>query len=201
MTTVAELGPCLETELAPMHRFSVAQYHRMIEADVFGPEERTELIEGLVVKKMVRLPPHDAALGRLNRRLSRLLSDEWVLRVQSAVTMRYSEPEPDVAVARGPEETYDNRHPGPKDLALVVEVAESSLDFDRRIKGPLYARNKIPAYWLVNLIDGRIEVYTDPKGGRSAGYRRRRDYDLDQSVPLVLGNRVVAHLAVRELLP
>jgi hypothetical protein len=86
-------------------------------------------------------------------------------------------------------------------LALVVEVAESSLDFDRRIKGPLYARNKIPAYWLVNLIDGRIEVYTDPKGGRSAGYRRRRDYDLDQSVPLVLGNRVVAHLAVRELLP
>src|SRR5947209_6415194 len=127
MATVAALAPRILTTDPPLHRFSVEQYHRMVEAGVFGPEERTELIEGLVIKKMVRLPPHDAALNRLMRRLARLLPEEWALRVQSAVTARDSEPEPDLAVALGPEENYDARHPGPKDLALVVEVSDSTL--------------------------------------------------------------------------
>ena len=185
----------------PFFRLSVARYHRMIDAGIFGPEERTELIEGVVMKKMTRHPPHDAALNRLVRRFSRLLPRAWVLRVQSAVAMRDSEPEPDVAIARGPEEKYDTRHPGPKDLALIIEVADASLDYDREVKGPLYARDHIPIYWLVNVVDSRIEVYTDPKAGKIPGYRQRRDYDVGQSVPLVLGNRVVAHLSVRELLP
>jgi Uma2 family endonuclease len=201
MATVAVPAPRLDSTAAPVHRFTVAQYHHMIDAGFFRPDERTELIEGVVIRKMVRHPPHDAALNRLTVRLARLLAAEWTLRVQSAVAMRDSEPEPDLAVARGPEETYDTRHPGPKDLALIIEVSDASLGYDRQVKGPLYARNRIPVYWIVNVVDDLVEVYTDPKGGRSPGYRRRRDYGPGDAVPLVPGNRIIARLPVRELLP
>lgn len=184
-----------------LHAFTVAEYHRMIRLGILKEDAAVELLEGYVVKKMAQNPPHDAAVTRLQRRLARLPSDECVLRIQCAVTTRDSEPEPDVVVASGPEEKYDTRRPGPADIVLLVEVAESSLEEDRETKGPLYARAKIPLYWIVNLQQRQIEVYAQPRGGKSPGYRQRQDYDLDAILPVVLGTEVIAHLPVRELLP
>src|SRR5581483_6624782 len=106
----------------------------------------------------------------------RFLPVEWGLHVQAAITLRDSEPEPDLTVVRGPEETYFTRHPGPRDIGLLIEVADSTLLNDRREKGPLHARFRIPVYWIVNINDRCIEVYSEPIGGKTARYRQRRDY-------------------------
>jgi Uma2 family endonuclease len=184
-----------------MHSFTVAEYHQMIRHGILKEDDNVELLEGFVVKKMAHNPPHDAAITRIQRRFGRVLSDDWVIRIQCAVTMKDSEPEPDVVVANGPEESYDTRHPGPADIFLLVEVSDSSLEEDRDVKGPLYARAKIPIYWVVNLPNRQIEVYTQPRGGKSPAYKQRQVYGIDATVPLVLGTQVIAHLPVRELIP
>ena len=183
------------------HRFTVAQYRRMIEAGVFKPDERVELIYGWIIEKMTHRPPHAATITRIMRRLSRILTDEWLLRIQDSISARDSEPEPDVAIVRGPEEKYFSRHPNSKDIALLVEVSDATLRYDRETKGPLYARERVPFYWIANLIDARIEVYTDPKAGKTPAYRQRRDYASDEAVPLFLNGREIARIPARELFP
>jgi Uma2 family endonuclease len=185
----------------PLYRFSVEQYHQMIRAGVLREGERAELLEGWIVAKMTRNPPHDSTLTRLYPLLLRSLSDNWVVRVQCALTIRQSEPEPDVAVVRGPDSRYNTRHPGPQDTALVIEVADTSLDEDRGIKLRTYARSRIGLYWIVNLPAAQVEVYSDPRGGRTPSYRRRQDYGASGSVPLVLGGQDFGTAPVRELLP
>jgi Uma2 family endonuclease len=185
----------------PVYRFSVEQYHRMIDAGVFDSGGRVELLEGWIVPKMTKNPPHEAAITRLNRLLTRLLPDEWVVRIQGSLGIGASEPEPDVTVVRGPLDRYDTRHPGPRDTALVVEVADSSLDQDRGYKLRMYARARIVLYWIVNLQDSRIEVYTEPRRGRTPHYRQRQDYTPTDDVPLVLAEHDFGTIPVRELLP
>jgi Uma2 family endonuclease len=202
MTTVqaAERVTPPTPELRP-YRFTVRQYQGMIDARVLTEEDRCELLEGVVVPKMTHNPPHDAAIMLLTRRLFRLLPDEWLVRVQSAIQTRRSRPEPDVAVVRGPEDLYFRQHPNPKEVALLVEVAEATLAQDRGPKARIYGRAGVPTYWVVNLIDGQIEVYTEPRAGRRPGFRRRDDYRPGQKIPLVLAGEEIAKLQVRELLP
>jgi Uma2 family endonuclease len=180
-------APCLPITIRrPLYRLTVEQYHQMAEAGILKEGAKVELIEGLLVQKMTRNPPHDASLSCLTRRLARLLPDEWALRVQSAITLRRSEPEPDLVIARGPEEAYLRRHPAPRDIVLLIEVADTSLLDDRTTQATLYANARIPEYWIVNVAGGQIEVYTDPRGGRNPAYRRRRDYGPADEIPLVL---------------
>lgn len=183
------------------HRFTVTQYHDMIAAGILTAYDHVELLDGWIVDKMPRNPPHDASLSRTNRRLVRVLPDDWVLRGQSAITLRTSEPEPDFAIVRGPESRYSRRKPRARDVRLLMEVAESTLLFDRGWKLQLYADARIPEYWIINVVDNCIEVYADPKGGRAAGYRRQIVYTIEQSVPLVLDGRHIADIPVRDLLP
>jgi Uma2 family endonuclease len=185
----------------PLYRFTVEQYERMIAADVFRSTDRVELLEGWIFETMTRHPPHDSAISRINRRLLRVLPDEWLLRVQSGIALRDSEPEPDLAIVRGPEEAYDRRKPVARDIALVIEVSESSLVEDREYKGPLYAQARIPEYWVVNLVESQIEVYTQPRAGRSPGYRRRQDWKAHDKLPLTLDGRTITQLPVCDLLP
>ncbi len=189
-----------KTEGIGLHRFTVAEYQRMAEAGVLEGL-RVELLDGWIIDKKMRNPPHDSTVARLSKRLIRLLSDEWVVRGQSAVVTKTGVPEPDVVVARGPEDVYNARHPGPKDTALLVEVSDATLSFDRNFKGSLYARARISVYWIVNLVNRRVEVYTEPKAGKSPSYHGRTDYGAGESVPLVLDGREVARIPVRELLP
>jgi Uma2 family endonuclease len=183
------------------YRFSVHQYHRMVETGILTVNDRTELLEGLIINKMPHNPRHDGTIQVIQRRLWVRLPDDWLLRIQSAVTLGDSEPEPDLAIVRGPEKIYFQRHPLPRDIALLIEVSEASLAQDREQKLQLYARHRIPTYWIVNLKEGKLEVYTVPRAGRVPGYRQREDFARNESVPLVLAGREIARLPVHDLLP
>jgi Uma2 family endonuclease len=126
--------------MAGFRRFSVAEYHRLIQLGILTEDDNLELLEGYLVHKMSRNPPHDAAIQKGNKKWLRLLPAGWDLRVQSAVTLSDSEPEPDFAIVRGDEAAYATRHPTAADVGLVVEVSDSTLPGDRDDKGRIYAR-------------------------------------------------------------
>src|SRR5262249_35375798 len=108
----------------PVYRFSVKQYHRMVETGILTENHRAELLEGWVVAKMPQNPPHGAAVWLVQTALLPRLPAGWVLRIQSPITTKDSEPEPDAAVVRGPGDRYFDAHPQPRDVSLVVEVAD-----------------------------------------------------------------------------
>jgi Uma2 family endonuclease len=184
--------------LASLYRMTVNQYERLVEAGVLD-DPKVELIDGFLVKKMAKKPPHVIATGRLVRTLGGLLPQGWHLRKEEPVRIPdFDEPEPDVAIAAGVLEDFAARHPGPGDLALLAEVAETPLDRDQDEKLVAYARAGIPVYWIVNLVDRQIEVYTDPHVGR---YADRRVYRSEAAVPVVIAGVEVGQISVDEILP
>jgi hypothetical protein len=187
----------------PVRRFTVDEYHRMIATGILRSGEPYELIYGWIVEKMTINPAHAYTVGELDVRLSQLVGGRSVVRTQQPVTIGAagSEPEPDIAVAAGPSNRYKNRHPDPKDVPLVIEVADSSLAEDRSTKLQLYAAAKIPVYWILNLVDRRVEVYTQPRGGKNPTYRGQDTYGPDDSVPVVVAGTELGTILVRELLP
>jgi len=188
-------------QMAGFRRFSVAEYHRLIELGMLTEDDNIELLEGYLVHKMSRNPPHDAAIQKGMKRWLRVLPAGWDLRVQSAITLTDSEPEPDFAIVRGDENDYLARHPTAADIGLVVEVSDSTLPGDRDDKGRIYARAGIPCFWIVNLVDGQIEVYTSPSGPvPDPKFAQRVDYRPGDSVSLALGGAIL-HVAVQDLLP
>ena len=189
------------TQDSSLYRFTVKQYHEMIDAGILTENDPVELLDGWIVEKMPRNAPHDASISRTTRKFIHILPDDWVLRVQCALTLRNSEPEPDFAIVRGPERSFSRRKPRARDARLVVEVSARSLLFDRGWKLQLYAGARIPEYWIVNVVDNCVEVYTDPKGGRSPSYRRRVVYTEEPAIRLVLDGRHIADISARDLLP
>ncbi|MER3473230.1 MAG: hypothetical protein C4335_04200 [Armatimonadota bacterium] len=164
----------IEREPTPsvqLRRFTPEEYHRMAEIGLFDGE-RVELIEGEIVQMPPIGPTHTVCTHRGFLCLQRLLGDVFFVRMQSPLSLGDSEPEPDVAVVPGKPTDYISSHPST--AVLVVEVAQSSLEYDRQVKGALYARAGIPEYWLVNLEERRVEVYRDP--APDLGYRSRRIY-------------------------
>ncbi len=121
-------------------------------------------------------------------------------RLQLGLMLARSVPEPELAVVRGPARKYRRQHPRGADTVLIIEVADDSLDDDRRQKGPIYAAARIPEYWIVNVVDFQVEVYTQPRAGKSPRYRQRKDYSGKASVPLILDGKEIAKLSVTDLL-
>ncbi len=200
ITTLPPLPPIVPP--VPVRRFTVDEYHQMIQAGIIGEDDNVELLEGWIVPKMGRNPPHDTAVSIVTDILPPLLPKGWFRRVQSAVTTTASEPEPDLAVIRGTQRDFWSRHPGPADMALVIEVSDSPLSRDRTIKGPIYAAAAVPVYWIINLVDSQIEVYTDPTGPDPAPvYRTRRIYRIGDMVPFVVDGRDLGPILAQELLP
>src|SRR5262245_12245308 len=180
-----------------LRQFSVAEYHRMVQAGILTPDDRVELLEGWIVNKMSQNPPHRSSVGRVVRRVSPVLPNNWTMSVQGPIGLSDSEPEPEVTRARGGEEIYEERHPKPADIGVLMEVGDSSLLADRRYKGELYAKEKVPEFWLINLVDRKVEVYTKPRGGK---YQKKVEYTENQSVPLVLDGMKIAEFPVSDLL-
>ena len=201
MSTQSVHLPLLGT-MAGFRRFSVAEYHKLIDIGLLTENDNLELIEGYLVLKMSRNPPHDSCIHLTLRMLLRCLPPDWSVRIQSAITLSDSEPEPDLAVVRGDERTYAARHPSPSDLGLVIEVADSTLLGDRADKGRIYARAGIAVYWIINLIDRQVEVYSSPSSSSAVPtYGQRIDYGAGDQLPLILDGGIVTNILVRELLP
>lgn len=174
----------------------------MIRAGILTEDDPVELLDGLLVPKMPKNPPHVLATELIREALPRVLPDGWFVSSQEPITLETSEPEPDGVVVRGQRRDYPDRHPGPREVALVVEVADASLQSYRTLKKQLYAQAGIPVYWIVNLIEGRLKVYSDPTGpSETPDYRQRRDYARTEEVPLLLDGREAARLPVSILLP
>jgi Uma2 family endonuclease len=146
-------------------KLTVESYHRMIEAGVFGPDDRVELIEGELIAMVPPKPAHADyvdVLGAVLRRCTKL-----TVRVQNPITLpEHSEPQPDIALVAS--RRYRDSHPLPDDIQLVIEVSDASLGKDKQIKLPLYARYGLPEVWILDVVGRAMECYWDPQEGRYA---------------------------------
>ena len=144
-------------------RFTVDEYYRMAEAGILHEDDRIELIEGEIVEMAPIGSRHAANVTRLNSLFNQKLWPEALISVQNPIRLdEHSEPQSDVTLLRPRPDFYASAHPGPQDILLVVEVADTSIAYDRGVKLPLYARHGIPEVWLVSLDEKVVEVYRGP---------------------------------------
>ena len=194
--------PATASGLVP-YRLTVRQFEKMIDAGIFRDEDHVELLGGLLVDKMVKRDPHNFAIMELGEQFRDVLKPAWVIREEkSAVIGRIWRPEPDIAVARGPRSQYRSKDPGSADLGMLVEVSDSTYATDRGGKWRRYATVKVPVYWILNLPQRQMEVYTAPSGrGKTAGYRDCQVYGETDEVPVILDGREWGRIKVGDLLP
>jgi Uma2 family endonuclease len=190
------------TPTDPIWRLEVEQYHNMIRTGILTDDDPVELLEGWLVTKMPKSPPHRITTQLTRDALAGLLPPHWYVDDQEPITTEDSEPEPDISVVRGERRQYRDRHPGAADIALVIEVSDTTLQRDRTSKKRIYARAGIAVYWIINLPEQHIEVYTRPiSDAEEPNYQQREDYQIDDVVPVFLDGAEIGRLAVRDLLP
>jgi Uma2 family endonuclease len=208
MATVVSSPPATATAREDrLYRIRLDKYHQMAALGILTGRDRVVLLDGLLVTKMTRHPPHVTATRRTNKALEAILPEGWMVAKKDPITLPSgpagadSEPEPDVTVVRGTINDYAGHHPGPADIALVVEVAERSLAEDRA--GLVrYAWAGIPTAWIINLPERRVEVYSEPTGPDAAArYLEVEVYGPDQLIPVRLEGREVGRIEGKGLLP
>lgn len=198
MSTITQYPMTLPSP-SEVYRFTVEQYDRMVRDGTISEDDPVELLDGIVVRKMPKGPRHDASFARCRRQIERILPAGWYLRLEGSVRIPdYNEPEPDLCVVRGESDDYTDRHPNPGDIALIVEVAESSLSRDRCEKRDNYGRAGIPVYWIVNLVDRQLEVYANRAG---VAYRAPTIFGELGSIELTIEGQVTGLIAVADLPP
>lgn len=164
-----EASDVLSRHPVPRHRLTVADYHRLGDAGILGKDDRVELLEGQLVDMSPIGPRHALAVDALTELLVHAVAGRAHVRVQNPVTLdRGSEPQPDLTVVRRPWSGYPHAHPGPADILLLIEVADSSLELDLGAKRAIYARAGIGEFWIVDLTTDTLLVHRDPDGD---GYR------------------------------
>lgn len=184
-----------------IRRWSRAEYDRLVERGVFD-DEPLELIGGQLIVAEPQGSYHAGSVGVAGAVLAAALPAGWIARVQLPIALDdESEPEPDVAVVPGAQADYLRAHP--THPVLVLEVSESSLRFDRDVKGSAYARGRVPDYWIVNLTDRRLEVYRDPIPDPSAphGWRYGAVASFVSPAVVALLALPAVRVAVADLLP
>ncbi len=173
------------------HRFTVAEYYRMAEAGIFNEDSRVELIDGEIVDMPPIGPSHSDGVDRLAELFITRLAGAARVRVQNPVHLReHNEPEPDLVLACRRAGGYAGGHPTPEDILLIVEVADSSIEYDRQTKGPMYARAGIADYWILDLARDRLLVHREPT---EDGYAATRVYRRGEQVsPLAFPDLALA---------
>ena len=170
----------VELIVARRRPFTVGEYYRMAEADILTEEDRVELIAGQIVAMSPIGSRHAACVDRLNGLLHRQPEQAFIVRVQSPIALdAYSEPEPDLVLLRPRADFYAGGHPSAANVLLAVEVADTSADYDREVKLPLYAQAGLPEVWLIDLQKGCIEVYARPQGD---AYQQRVEVAADATL-------------------
>ena len=158
-------------------RFTLAEYHRLIKLGFLTEDDRVELIRGELVQMAAKGTLHSVCNTKLVRELDRLVGDRAVVRGQEPIILPAdSEPEPDVVIAQGQPDDYLSNHPYPKDILLVIEVSDSTLEYDQTAKLFLYAEDQIQDYWIVNLVANQLERYSQPYQDTQGnfGYRMKQ---------------------------
>ncbi len=157
--------PVVPIEGLSLRRFTLDEYHHLIDIGFFDEDERVELLEGVLVYMSPNNPPHIRTVLRLFRFLVSQITQEAIeVRAQGPISIPelMTEPEPDLVISKESGGTLDERHPFPADILLLMEVSDSSLAYDRTRKAEIYAQAGIPDYWIWNLVDNSLEVYRDP---------------------------------------
>ena len=184
---------------SPLYRMSLEEYEAMVASGAFKGRDRFHLVGGFLVAKMTQNPPHTIADDLCGQELARVLPGWYIrpakpVRLPGQITMN----EPDRCVVRGAARQYAGRHPGPGDIVLLVEVADSSLADDRELGTRVYGPAGLPVYWIVNVVDRQVEVYTGPS---PAGYASRRDYLPGDRIAVVIDGQQRGEIAVDDILP
>ena len=152
-------------------RFSVSDYHKMRDAGILTADDRVELLQGEIIEMSPINSEHASTVDFLARELILQIGKKAIVRVQNPIRLSdYSEPEPDLVIARFTEDRYRAAHPSAEDVCLVIEVADSSLNQDRVLKYGLYAAAGIPEYWIINLADRQVEVFKRPANDEYASH-------------------------------
>lgn len=187
-------------DVASMWKFSVEQYQQMIANGTIGEDDPVELLEGWIVTKMSKNPPHIYSTEESAELIRELLPKGYLIRRQDPITTTDSQPEPDVSIIKGSRQDFRTRLPTFNDIVLVIEVAESTLRRDRTVKQRIYAASGIPIYWIINLIDKTIEVYTQPLPEEKR-YGEKKVYEPQDTLPFILESQELATFTVKEFLP
>ncbi len=162
------------------HRFTVAEFMRMAEVELWDEDSRMELIWGEIFEMSPIYIAHTSTVKRLISLLTMKLGERIILGVQDPVQLSdESLPQPDIAVLQPQDEFYSRQNPGPDDILLLIEVADSSIRYDQRVKSKLYGAAGIADYWIINLPARQIEVYREP---RPNGYRTVTHYALGETL-------------------
>lgn len=201
----------LDVPPEPVCTVTVAQYHAMIRAGTLAADRPIELLEGCFAEKAIKNPRHRVAMRKTRLALERIVPAGWSVDVQEAVTLNDNEPEPDIAVIRGDTSELLDRHAGPSEIALLIEVADTSLERDRTWKKRIYASAAVPVYWIVNLIDEQLEIYAGPSGPASGSSATTAQASpsfasctilrAGENAPLILDGQHIGEIQVDDLLP
>jgi Uma2 family endonuclease len=174
-------------------------YEGLVETGVFTPADKVELLNGKILTMSPQNVAHATCLRLVNRYLLNTFTDGEIVNVQLPLALDdRSEPEPDIAVVRGEIRDYADHHPTAADAVLIVEISESSIEFDRKDKLTAYARAGIPEYWIVNLVDNVIERHWSPVGD---GYEDGQILNATDTIAPVGFDGGAATILVAELLP
>ncbi|MBD1922094.1 Uma2 family endonuclease [Microcoleus sp. FACHB-831] len=168
-------------------RFTLAEYHQLAELGFFHEDDRVELIRGEIIQMAAKGRPHSVCNTRLFRELFKLVGERATLRGQEPMVIpNDGEPEPDIAIVQNRSDDYFSEHPIPADVLLVIEVADSSLDYDQKTKLALYAEADISNYWIFNLVDNCLECYSSTYENRAAkfGYRTKQIFLPNEAIAL-----------------
>jgi Uma2 family endonuclease len=197
----ADMTSSVESEPRPYH-MTVEVYDRLVESGVFGDKSPIYLWKGRLVEPMTKGESHEFALSELTRVLVQLAGVGWHVRPGSPVRVRDdSKPEPDFVVLRGQNRDFRKRKPTLRDVAMLVEISDSSLAHDSGEKRDVYASASIPVYWVVNIPNQRIDVYTRPTGPiEQPRFESCQSFGPDDEVPVVLDGREVGRVAVKDVL-
>jgi Uma2 family endonuclease len=160
--------------------FDVDDYHRMAQAGILSEDDRVELIDGEIVAMTPIGPRHNAVVDRVTRALVMAAGEQAIVRVQGSVRLsRFLEPQPDFVLLHPAPDFYASRLPGSSDILLVIEIAETSVQYDREVKARIYARSGVREYWLVDLGDRSVSCYSGPGGD---AYQTRRECRAGQTL-------------------
>ncbi|OKH19412.1 Uma2 family endonuclease [[Limnothrix rosea] IAM M-220] len=184
----------------PILRLSVAQYHAMIQAGILTEDDPVELINGWLVEKMPKNPRHRVATKLLRTLLENSIPKGYYVDSQEPITLSDSEPEPDVMVIQGETRDYLEGHPQAENIVLIVEVSDSTLGRDRQIKKELYARHNIQNYWILNLVDNKIEVFSQPESSQLI-YASELVFGFEEAVQISLNAEIEIAFSTQQVLP